>query len=67
MLNKVGVLVFIGLVVQELPGCTTRALYEGVQATAKQACLREPPSEQERCESRLNKQDFDSYAKDQRR
>jgi hypothetical protein len=67
MPHRFKMFLLIVLAIQMLPGCTTRAWYEGVQATAKQACLREPPAEQARCESRLNKQDFDSYVKDQLR
>jgi hypothetical protein len=46
-----------------LPGCTTRAWYDGMQFSAKQSCERQPPSERERCEARLNKQDYDAYEK----
>lgn len=60
-------LLFIVMMIPMLPGCTTRAWYDGVQATAKQACQRQPPSEQERCESNLNKDDFDTYEKNRTR
>jgi hypothetical protein len=46
-----------------LQGCTTRAWYDGLQHSARQACLGQPSSEQARCEARLNRQDFDSYEK----
>lgn len=60
-------LLFIVMMIPMLLGCTTRAWYDGVQATAKQACQRQPPSEQERCESNLNKDDFDTYEKNRTR
>jgi hypothetical protein len=62
MRNKYGALLLIATL-HMAPGCTTRAWYTTVQASAKQACLREPASEQERCEARLNKSDFDAYEK----
>jgi hypothetical protein len=46
-----------------LPGCTTRAWYEGMQNSAKAACRQQPSSEQARCEARLNQQDYDIYEK----
>jgi len=55
------------LTVQMLPGCTTRAWYETLQVTSKQACQRQLPTEQERCESRLNKEGFDTYEKNRLR
>lgn len=55
---------FIVLVAtQLLAGCTTQAWYYGMQNAAKQTCLRQPASEQERCDARLNKQDYDTYEK----
>lgn len=45
-----------------LPGCSTRAWYASVQMAAKHAC-QQPSSERERCESRLNRQDFETYQK----
>lgn len=44
-----------------LPGCTTRAWYDGMQHSARTTCQQQPSSEQARCEARLNKQDYDSY------
>lgn len=49
------------LAVCALPGCSTRAWYDGLQFAAKQACERQPASERERCESRRNTQDFEAY------
>lgn len=46
-----------------LPGCTTRAWYEGMQNSARTACQQQPSSEQARCEARLNRQDYDAYEK----
>lgn len=55
--------VLLGVIFSLLSGCTTRAWYETMQATAKQACRKEPPSEQERCEARLNRMEYEQYEK----
>jgi hypothetical protein len=65
--HRLGTILLLALTVLMTPACTTRAWYEGIQATAKQACRREPLSEQERCESRLNKADFEAYQKNRPR
>lgn len=49
--------------ISTLQGCTTRAWYETMQSAAKQSCRHQPPSEQERCEARLNSEDYDTYEK----
>ena len=52
MRNRFINLLFTVVTVHMLAGCTTRAWYEAMQGKAKQACLRQPPSEQARCEAK---------------
>ncbi|HTD89648.1 MAG TPA: hypothetical protein VK663_03225 [Burkholderiales bacterium] len=63
MLNNFYPWILMILAIQNLTGCSTQAWYEGMQTAAKQSCQQQPSSEQERCEARLNKQDFDAYEK----
>ena len=63
MRNRFINLLFTVVTVHMLAGCTTRAWYEAMQGKAKQACLRQPPSEQARCEANLHKDDFETYEK----
>jgi hypothetical protein len=63
-MTKFSLLCFVAMATALLlQGCTTRAWYDGLQHSARQACLSQPSSEQARCEARLNRQDFDSYEK----
>lgn len=59
--------VVAALFIALLPGCTTRGWYEGGRTGAQLACQRQPPSEREQCEARLNKDDFDTYQKNRAR
>jgi hypothetical protein len=63
MPNRFINLLFIVMAGHMLAGCTTRAWYEAMKGKAKQECLHQPPSEQTRCESNLNKEDFETYEK----
>lgn len=46
-----------------LAGCSAKTAYQTLQATGHQQCLREPPSEQASCESRVIKDDYENYNK----
>jgi hypothetical protein len=54
---------FVIFLISTLQACTTRVWYNSVQSAAQQSCRHQPPSEQARCEARLNKDDFDTYEK----
>lgn len=64
--RKMSGLLLLVLTIPLLPACSTRAWYQTVQATARQECQRQPPTEQARCEAQLNKDDFESYEKARR-
>lgn len=49
-----------------LGACTTQAWYEGVKAGAEQNCRTQPESERERCASRINQENYESYEKARR-
>jgi len=55
--------VCLALLAMTLAGCTTQSLYTALQETAKQRCLRFPPTERAECEAKLNKDDYDIYSK----
>ena len=43
--------------------CSTRAWYEGVQQSAKNDCLDQPPSALDDCLSRVDNQSYQDYEK----
>jgi hypothetical protein len=61
MRNSLNKLAMLAMALSACAGCTTQAWYAGAQASARQACLHEAPSEQARCEARINKTEFDAY------
>ncbi len=50
-----------------LPGCTTRAWYEGSRASAESECRKLPPGGYEDCMSRVNRQPYEAYEKERQR
>ncbi|MGC3980208.1 MAG: hypothetical protein QM808_03020 [Steroidobacteraceae bacterium] len=44
-------------------GCTTKAWYQGVQATADLNCRKQPVTEVERCRERTNTLSYEEYQK----
>ena len=43
-------------------GCSTKAWYDGLKATAENECrVRQPPGETERCLARLNTLTYEEY------
>lgn len=48
-------------------GCTRQAWYAGMQQTAQDDCLRQPPGEIERCEAHINRMRFEDYERDRER
>ncbi|MEZ5454728.1 MAG: hypothetical protein R3F04_01225 [Lysobacteraceae bacterium] len=48
-------------------GCSRQAWYAGMQQSARDDCLRQPPGEIERCEAHLNRMHFDDYERDRER
>ncbi len=56
-------LLFLVAATAQLSGCSSEMAYNTLQAAARQQCLRQPPSEQADCESRLSKDDYQTYNK----
>jgi hypothetical protein len=49
------------LALSTLPGCTTRAWYEGARASAENECRKLPPGAYEDCMARVNRQRYEDY------
>lgn len=65
--HKFNAVLLVALAPAVLCGCTAGTVYRTMQAAAWQACMRQPPSEQERCEARINKDDFETYERNRSR
>ena len=46
-----------------LTGCSASAGYRIMQETAKQNCQKQPPTERDKCEARIDKEDYETYEK----
>lgn len=44
-------------------GCSAKMAYQSMQEAAHQQCLRQPDSEQARCEAQIVKDDYETYNK----
>lgn len=61
-MHNVLVVVFMSCV---LMGCSNKAIYNGAQASQRQACLNEPPSTFDKCMDRANKT-YDEYQQERK-
>jgi hypothetical protein len=50
-----------------LPGCSSRAWYEGMRASAESECRKLPPGGYEDCMARVNRQSYEDYEKERQR
>lgn len=66
-MRQVSLLLLIPLICLLLAGCSTRAWYEGVRASAENECRRQPPGAYEDCMHRVNRQTYEDYEKERTR
>lgn len=50
-----------------LPGCSTRAWYEGMRTSAENECRRLPPGGYEDCMARVHRQSYEDYEQERQR
>lgn len=62
-----GVVLAALLALALLPGCTTRAWYEGARQSAENECRKLPPGGYEDCMARVNRQSYEDYERERQR